>query len=343
MSDTVEIRLAILGSGTVTEQLYLPILRALPDTRITLLVDSNVDQREHLASRFHIQHTHGDIDQCYDLFDAAIVALPPALRQPACIKLLAQRKAVLVEHPMALSVVECNRMILAAEQTKTLLAVTKIRRLLWAHRFVHFLIESEAWGRVTGFDFRNGSILGSSVASDLSFGKGIAGGGVLMDTGVHTLDCLLHWLGDFSEVEYFDDAAGGVEANALLNLRLQNGLSGIVELSRTRQLRNTAIINCERGTVEVGLDTNNTRLSFADQPYKFDGEVSNLKEPRKDQDDLGLTRAQVEDFVAAIRNNRKAEVGFQSAKSTIRLIESCYRDRQPLQFSWAYQNTPGTV
>jgi predicted dehydrogenase len=343
MSDMADTRLAILGCGAAAETLYLPALTDLRETRIALLIDSDVDRREHLASQFHVEHTHSDVDQCYDLFDAAIVALPPALRQPACMELLARRKAVLVEQPIAFSVADCDDMIRVSEQANTLLAVMQIRRLLWAHRLTHLLIESGAWGRIESFDFRNGLNHGSPVASDLSFRKEIGGGGVLMDTGVHALDCLQHWLGDFSEVEYFDDAAGGVEANALLNLRLHNGPSGIVELSRTRQLRNTAIIRCERGTIEVGLDTNNTRLSLADQPYVFSGEVRNLKESRKDQDDLGLMRAQVEDFLAAIRSNRKAEVGVQSARSTIELIESCYRDRQLLQFSWAYQNTIGIV
>jgi predicted dehydrogenase len=343
MGDTVDTRLAILGCGAVTEQLYLPMLRDLNGTRTTVLIDSDANRREHLASKFHIDHTHNDVDQCFELFDAAIVALPPALRQPACMKLLARRKAVLVEQPIALSVADCDDMIRVSEQANTLLAVTQIRRFLWAHRLTHLLIEGGAWGRIERFDFRNGLNHGSPITSDLSFRKEIGGGGVLMDTGVHTLDCLLNWLGDFSEVEYFDDAAGGVEANALLHLRLRNGLSGIVELSRTRQLRNTAIIHCERGTIEVGLDTNDTRLSLADQPYVLSGEVRNLKETHKDQDDLGLMRAQIEDFVAAIRNNRKAEADVQSAKSTIRLIESCYRDRQPLQFSWAYQNTTGIV
>ena len=139
-----------------------------------------------------------------------------------------------MERPAALSAAECDAMINAAEQSGATLAVALMRRFLWAHRLAPFLIQSETLGRVESFDVREGLIYNRPVLSDAAFKKEIAGGGVLVDTGADTLDCLLHWLGDFSEVEYFDDAEGGVEANCLLNLRLRNDVRGVVELSRTR-------------------------------------------------------------------------------------------------------------
>ncbi len=334
MSDKAEIRVAILGCGAVTELAHLPVFKHIPNAHVTLLIDTNAKRREQLASTFGVEHTHDSIDECYGLFDAAIVALPHALHAPASIKLLAQRKAVLVEKPMALSVAECDAMIYAAEQTGALLAVGLMRRFIWAHRLAHFLIRSETLGRIESFDFREGNILSWPMASDFCFRKEAAGGGVLINEGAHTLDCLLHWLGDFSEVEYFDDAEGGVDANCLLNLRLKNGICGVVELSRTRRLRCTAVIRCERGVVEIGLDANNGKLIFPDQPYVLGGPVANLQESGKSQDYLDLMRAQVEDFIDAVRNNRKPEVDGESAKASIRLIETCYRNRKPLQLPW---------
>jgi predicted dehydrogenase len=334
VSGVPKIRIAILGCGAVTERAYLPVLKRMHDARVTVLIDTNAKRLEHLASKFNVEYSHSSFDGCYDLFDAAIVALPHALHAAACIKLLAQGKAVLVEKPMAISVAECDDMIRAADQTGTLLAVGLTRRFMWAHRLAQFLLTSEALGRVESFDFREGFIYSWPVASDFFLRKETAGGGVLFDTGAHTLDCLLHWLGDFSEVEYFDDAEGGVEANCLINVRLRNGVCGVVELSRTRQLRNSAVIRCERGMVEVGLFENQLELVFADQPYVLGGPVSNLEEPGRSQIYVELMRPQVENFVAAIRNNRKPEVDGEEAKLSIRLIEACYRKRKRLQLPW---------
>jgi predicted dehydrogenase len=337
MDGHAKIRIAILGCGAVAERAYLPVLARMADARVTVLVDTNATRREQLASRFNVGQTCGSIDECYALFDAAIVALPHALHASAGIKLLARRKAVLVEKPMAVSMAECDAMIQAAEQTGTLLAVGLMRRFIWAHRLTRCLIDSAVFGRVESFDIREGFIYGWPVESDFFFRKEAAGGGALFDTGAHTLDCLLYWLGDFAEVEYFDDAEGGVDANCLLSVRLQNGASGVVELSRTRQLRNTALIRCERGVLEVGLFENRLKLACADQNYMVGGEVENVEEPHKRQDYLELMRAQLDDFIAAMRSGRKPEVDGQSAKSSIRLIETCYRQRKPLPQLWATQ------
>ncbi len=334
MNTPGDIRLAILGCGAVTELAYLPLLGRLENVRVALLVDTNAERCERLAAKFKVEHIATDVDGRYDLFDASIVALPHSLHAPACIKLLAQRKSVLVEKPMAISVAECDAMIHAAEQTGVVLAVGLMRRFIWSHRLARFLIKSGALGRIESFDFREGNIYDWPVASDFFFRKETAGGGVLMDTGAHTLDCLLHLLGDFSEVEYFDDAEGGLDANSLLNLRLQDGVCGVVELSRTRELRNTAIVRGERGVLEIALTSNHLKLFIPDQPYVLDGSVGNLGEPEKSQGYSDFMKSQVVDFIGAIRNGGQPEVDGQSARSSIRLIETCYRHRKPLQLPW---------
>jgi predicted dehydrogenase len=334
MNTATDIRFAIFGCGAVTELSHLPSFSHLQGVRVSLLVDVNTERCKRLAAKFAVEHTANDAHGHYDLFDAAIIALPHALHAPVAVRLLGRGKSVLVEKPMALSVAECDTMIQAAEQNRATLAIGLMRHFIWSHRLAHHLINSGALGRIESFDFREGSIYSWPVASDFFFRKETAGGGVLIDTGAHTLDCLVHWLGEFSEVEYFDDADGGVEADCLLNVRLQNGASGVVELSRTRQLRNTAIIRGEGGIIEIGLDSNDLKLFMPDQPYVLSGLVSNLKKPGTKQGDVQLMTSQIENFIAAIRSDRQPEVDGRLAKSSIRLIETCYRHRKPLPMPW---------
>jgi predicted dehydrogenase len=328
------IRFAILGCGAVTECLYLPAFKDLPDARVTLLIDSNAERRKRLASMFSVEHTQANFDSGFDHFDAAIVALPHVLHATASIGLLSRRKAVLVEKPMGISSTECDAMIDAAERTNTPLAVGLMRRFLRSHRFAAALIKNGSLGRIVRFDFREGFIYDWPVASDFPFRKDKAGGGVLIDLGSHTLDCILHWLGDFSEVEYFDDAEGGVEANCLLNLRLSNGATGIVELSRTRLLRNTVIIECEKGVIEISRDQNNCKLSIPGDVCLLSGSVYDHRGPESNQGYHELFREQLEDFIAAIRSGRRTQTDGKSAKASISLIETCYRHRKPMQLPW---------
>ena len=90
-------------------------------------------------------------------------------------------------------------------------------------------------------------------ATDFLLRKETAGGGVLADFGVHVLDLLLIWLGDWASIEYRDDARGGIESDCEIRLRMRSGIEGTVEISRTRNLRNTCIFEGDRATLEVGI------------------------------------------------------------------------------------------
>ena len=349
MNTTRDIRLAILGCGAVTELAHLPALHQIENVRVALLVDTNADRRRHLAAKFDVEHTADDIDGHWDLFDGAIVALPHALHAPASIKLLAKGKSVLVEKPMAVTAAECDAMIQVAHRTGAILGVGLFRRFLWSVQFARALIQEGVLGQIESFDFREGGIYDWPVASDFFFRKDAAGGGVLIDTGAHTLDCLLYMLGDFSEVEYFDDAAGGVEANCLINLRLRDGVVGVVELSRTRKLRGTGIVRGTKGNLEIVLGwdrllgCNHLKISLQNHPYVLGGPVGNVREAEQTQDFLPLIAAQIRDFIDAIRECRSPAADGPSARSSIQLIETCYRNRKTLAMPWVDHNLRATA
>src|SRR5262249_29155537 len=133
MNGSSDVRIAILGCGAVTELGHLPAFATLSSARVTLLVDTNEERRSRLAKAFNVDHTAGDVHGCYDLFDAAVVALPHVLHAPASISLLTQGKSVLVEKPMALTTIECAAMMQAAKRTGAVLAVGLMRRFMWSH------------------------------------------------------------------------------------------------------------------------------------------------------------------------------------------------------------------
>lgn len=329
-----EFRIAMIGCGAVTELAHLPAARRVRECRVTLLVDPNTARRQHLAQAFAVPHTAADAAAFADSFDGAIVAVPHALHAPITLQLAALGKAILVEKPMANTGTECEAMIDAAEACGVTLGVGLMRRFLWAHRFARELITSGVLGRVRSFDVAEGAIYYWPVASDFLFRKDAAGGGVLIDGGAHTLDTLLHWLGPVGDLEYFDDAEGGIEANCVLNLRMQSGASGSVELSRTRWLRNTAIIHLENAVLEIALAENRLKISLPGHPYGVGDVVSHRDHPGATQDYLEIMASQLQDWIAATRTRRQPFVDGRAAMDSVRLIEACYRQRQPLVLPW---------
>ena len=327
------VRLAIVGCGAVTELYHLPAAQETDQVQVTVLVDRNLPRAQRLAEQYKVECVLDDYQAIDGKADAAIVALPHYLHAPVSVELLRQGIHVLVEKPMALTIEECDRMIEAARQSGAVLAVGLVRRFYAASRFVKQLLDEGWLGQIRSFDVREGAIYSWPVASDFFFRKEAAGGGVLVDTGAHTLDMLLWWLGDYENVEYYDDAMGGVEANCEIRLTLKNGAEGIVELSRTRDLRNTFCIKGERGTLEIGVGFNPTVcLELCDRSASLEGRVLAQRFPQEGF--LDVMRQQLDDFAQAVRGEGQPFVPGEEGRRSVALFEECYRVRQPLELPW---------
>lgn len=329
-----QVRIAIIGCGAVTEFGHLPAAMS-EKIHVTALVDRNRPRAQALAARYNVPHVAEDYRMVAGEFDAAIVALPHYLHAPVSIDLLKQGIHVLVEKPMALAAAECDAMLNAAEQGRVVLAVGLMRRFQWSARLAKSILDSGLLGAIESFDIREGFVYSWPVASDFFFRKDAAGGGVLIDTGSHTLDTLLWWLGDVVGFDYFDDNYGGVEADCELRLVMANGARGTVELSRTRALRNTAIIRGQRATLEVHLHTNEVALRVNGAKYLMEGNVvPEVREAKRAQSYVDLMAAQLADWVSAFAGGNLIGASGVEGRCSIALIEACYAERRPLMLPW---------
>lgn len=327
-----KIKLAIIGCGMVTETFHLPAAVVSDDFDITCLVDKQVDLARSLAQEYHIPIAESDYSKVIGEVDAAIVAVPHHLHSEISLDLLRNGIHVLVEKPMALKSRDCDRMIEAADQAGVVLSTGLLRRYYEASGYIKKLLEHKMLGNILSFDVREGMIFSWKSASDFMFRK-FGGGGVMVDTGIHVLDTILWWMGDYEELSYFDDAAGGVEANAVLHMTMQNGAKGTMELSRTRNLRNTFRMQGERGSLEVSAGVNpKIRLKLENNESWLDGQVEKKKPDRNNKD---VFIRQLADFAQAIQQNRPPYITGREGKRAVEAMEACYALKQPLAEPWS--------
>lgn len=318
-------RLALVGCGVVAETGHLPALRQIGH-RPALLVEPDRERAERLAAEFDVPATAADHRAVAGAADAAVVAVPARFHAPIAAELLAHGVHVLVEKPMAPSFGECSAIVDAAREGDAVLAVGLMRRFLAASQWTKARLAEGVLGDVTSFDFRDGVAFSWPASTDSLFRRETSGGGVLMDIGPHALDQLLWWLGPVREVEYVDDALGGVEADCRLSLEMESGARGTVELSWTRHLRNTAVITGSRGTLEVALEGTWATERLARRPFRRRHDFA----PHTWVD---LLARELEDWLGAIQGG--TSVGSASAAAAgIRLIERCYEVRKPLLLPW---------
>ncbi len=326
----MKIRIAIVGCGAVANA-HIPVVGESAHSEVTVLVDRALDRAREMADANGIATAIADYNEIVGQADAAIIALPHHLHAPASIDLLRKGVHVLVEKPMGMSTAECDAMIAAAKEGGATLCVGLVSRWMAVARYVKELLDRGVIGNVKRFDVREGMIYSWPVASDFMFRREM-GGGVLADTGAHVLDLLLWWLGDYASVEYFEDAAGGVEADCELRLKMARGAEGTVTLSRTRDLRNTWILEGERGTLEV------TRAFDADIRWTIRGEALDLsggfKRGDEPADPFDCFHAQWADFENAIQTGKPPLLSGEEGRRGVELIEACRAVAKPIERSW---------
>jgi predicted dehydrogenase/nucleoside-diphosphate-sugar epimerase len=336
------LNIAVIGCGAIAERQHLPLLTERTDCRITAIVDRNAQRVQDLVARFGVAKGFTDIDELNDVkVDAAVVGLPNALHGHVGSKLLNRGIHVLMEKPLATSVRDCDLLLEAAERKGAVLTVGLMRRFLKSGQFAKWAIDSGLLGPIQSFEIGDGFVYAWPAASNAFISKELAGGGVLMDLGAHTLDQLLWWLGDVESYQYYDDNVEGVEADCRIELTLKSGATGVVELSRTRDLSGMAVIRGARAELQVSLNRNTTRLRFLDADFQVIGETAkSLDQVAEDQRPAQLIAAEHDDFLQAIHSGRPTTISGIEARRSVALIESLYAERKPLKLPWVSISNP---
>jgi predicted dehydrogenase/nucleoside-diphosphate-sugar epimerase len=324
-------RLAIIGCGAVAEQRHAPALKDL-GWKPTALIDVSAARRRAVAELLNSAPVEAEeIVAALPAFDAAIVSVPHFLHEQVCVELLRAGKHVLVEKPMALTKAACRAMNLAAAESGARLGVAFFRRQWPAGRWLKEALDADAFGKIRRFTIREGYNFNWPLTTDSMWRKEQAGGGVLADTGAHTMDQIIWWFGEPDEVEYFDDNEGGVEANALVRLRWGGGLEGEIELTRTWTVENELTLETEKGALALSMSGN--RLLAADGMLAFKSTVVK-KPPFAQATWFEMFRQQLIQFRSYI-DGRPAHIvtGDEGARS-VALIERCYERRRTLNLPW---------
>lgn len=329
-------RVALIGCGAVARLYYLPALRELEKAgllEVVALVDPIAAHSARLLEAFPRARSYREMtDPPPESLDLAIVASPHSRHAAQSIRLLQSGVSVLCEKPMATSAADARAMERAAAAAPGLLAVALVRRFFPATRSIRDMLASRALGEITSFEFSEGSESFTWPAvSPRYFDKREAHGGVLMDIGAHALDLLHWWLGDCSVVGYADDAMGGIEANCLVQCRLDSGVVGHVRLSRDCAIANRYTVRGTLGWLSWRTDTvDQFEFGFAGSSEATVGHLPGPAASSFEQAFLG----QLRNVVAALQGSGELFVPAADAIAGAELIDQCYRRRSLMPLPW---------
>ena len=341
-----EIPVAIVGCGAISRFFYAPTLKALADPemlRVTALVDPSTENLGRLAEDFPTAARFASIEEANIGSDhLVIVASPPRFHASQSIFAMSKGAAVLCEKPMAASIADAQAMTDAARKGPGILAVGLYRRFFPATEAIRGLIQKETLGRLLRFQIQEGGPFGWQAASESFFRRATTPGGVLYDTGVHTLDLVLWWLGEPDDLVYEDDAMGGFESNCRLELSYQDGCTGEVRLSRDWKTENRYTFFFERGFVRWTVNDANHLEVFVDGlPVSVRGDLMSVSRKGGRIVEEGMARTNPQSFIEQVRNVAAAKRGRESVRipadegiRSLRLIDRCYQNRRLMRMPW---------
>ena len=292
-------------------------------------MDRDEARLDRIAACYQPESLSAQLEGSWDKFDAAIVAVPPNAHADICVALLEADKHVLVEKPIATQLADVDRILNAEASSSGTLHVGHMRRFLAVNQWLRQIIRAGELGEIQSVVAEEGVTYAWEAATKDHFSLMVAGGGVLIDIGVHVLDILEWWLGPLSLVSYEDDNLGGVEANAVAVLACDACPEIKLELSRSRKLQNAVRLKCEHGQIEAGLHENEI-TEIPQLPRR-------LRPRLHAQSFQDLFEAQLRSWLRVI-DGCAAEASNASGRDAARvadLVDLCYQRRAVLDLPWA--------
>jgi predicted dehydrogenase len=182
--------LGILGAGQIVSNVHLPVTLALREFRVSWIADINVEKAEAVANAFGIKRVPvpsdlADIPPC----DVLLLAIPFGERDPYYQALSQHSCALYVEKPFSRSV--HHHQTICSWFPANLLGCGLQRRSWGPTLLIKELIAGRMFGSLREIQFGFGSLGGIVTGGRYSSNAKLAGGGLLMEMGVHGLDTVL--------------------------------------------------------------------------------------------------------------------------------------------------------
>ena len=265
-------RLGFLGVGWIGRNRMEAIARA-GVAEITAIADPSPERRAAALAACPAAIACEHLGQLLELpLDGIVIATPSALHAEQAIAVLERGRAVFCQKPLARTAGESLRVIAAARANDCLLGVDLSYRHTAATRAIEEIVRRGELGRIFAIDLVFHNAYGPD--APWFYDKTAAGGGCVIDLGVHLVDLAL-WLLGYPEVLEVDSRiyAGGkllasdgdqVEDFAAVQLLLAGGIVARLGCSWRLSAGRDAVIEAAVYGTEGGVAMHNVNGSFYD-------------------------------------------------------------------------------
>lgn len=227
----------------------------VPNVTFVMVSDTRPDAAGTVATKLGC--ARGTAEETIAAAEFVIIATPPQSHASLSKAVLEQGRDASVEKPFTISYAEGKAIVDLAKRRNRRVHVAQFRRFFPKMELARDLILSGVFGPILEIDIHEGARFEWMVTTDYIHNDPY--GGVLLDTGAHTLDMALYATGLDDQADLGmkvisvsrDKGEPAHEIDCRFELETPAGaFSARLQLSRIRALANVIRIRCERGTLE---------------------------------------------------------------------------------------------
>ena len=311
------LKLGILGFGRFAEEAILPAIRRSDRLELVAIQKRSADAARAKARQHGIPFAYDSEEALLENPEVEAVFIASSNNQHLPQTKLAARygKPVLCEKPMALTVREAEEMVAVCKEKGVSLMIAHMLRFSESVRQVKKMVSSGELGTVR-FVRSDFSIDATTSPRTWLADPIVAGGGPVMDIGVHALDTIRFILDrQVEDVLALLDrplTSTQIEQEAEIALRFSDGILGVIQTSFRLPFQAFVEIKGTRGTALLMNYTRNlgtAQLIFVEPDFT---------EHRKCLPNGDFYRAELEAFAEAVRERKPVPVpGEEGLKNQI--------------------------
>lgn len=343
-----KVKWGIIGAGGIAKRRTLPAMKHVTNAEIVAIMDKNGEELIDISKKYGIPEIYTNEDDLLrnaDI-DAVYIATPVAFHKEQALKVLASEKHLLLEKPLGINKVESSEIVKASKEYDVKAGAAMIMRFHNGHQQIKQLIKDGILGDIVSTRAQL-TCWFPEMKDNWRQSYATAGGGSLMDMGIHCIDLLSYIL---------DDKAikvGGIIENRTFQYEVEDMASALIQMSKGAVCYIDAHFNIPDNAAKRYLEIYGTKgsilangtigqdgggeimVTLSDQASGYNNQQERMNEEKgyKMSFEVGNMYAkQISSFSDCILNDTKPETTFDEAYTTMNVIDTIYRASKKNKF-----------
>jgi len=313
-----QLNFALIGCGRIS-QTYLQAMSAVPECKLKGVVDIREQVAKSVADQYGCK-SYGNYQHVLEgnHIEAVVICTPPITHAEIATFFLESGIHVICEKPFAINSEQASLMVQKAKDKGLLLMMASKFRYVEDIIKAKGIIESGILGDIVLFE----NVFCSKVdmKDRWNSNKEVAGGGVLIDNGSHSVDIARFLLGPVAKVQTEEGKRVQkleVEDTARLYFRTKSDVLGAVDLSWSIHKEQESYIDLfgTEGVLSIGWKCSKYRQSEKLHWVTFG----------KGYDKLAAFSAQIKNFVDSIEGKAMPLINAIDGLESVKVIEAAYK------------------